>query len=202
MKNLLLSIALAIMVTGTSPALADEATAPPNPSASAETAAPPAAAEPGDVPAVPDAAGAPEKAEKPTPTEPAPKDGTAQGGQSAGSEARSDARLAYDAIVKGEAWIAAGALLSIGVLFLRYYRTNPLPLIGRRVPLPGWFTTDRGGVTMVLGLAFLGAVAHALKADVPINLTTLEGAGKVALGAIGGYAGLKKLFFPATPDAT
>lgn len=97
-------------------------------------------------------------------------------------------RAAYNAITGDRSWtLAAGALLSLLVLGVR------------RTPwLPRWFKTDRGGVALVLGTALATGVSHALLAGASVNLLLVESIVGVAIAAIGGYAGLRRLIWP--PD--
>lgn len=101
-------------------------------------------------------------------------------------------RAGYDAIVNGDWKIAAGAVLSLLVLGIR------------RLPegwAPGFFRTDRGGVVLVLATSLLGGVGHALVARVPITFALVEAIVMVAVIAIGGYQGLKRLVWPKQAKA-
>lgn len=95
-------------------------------------------------------------------------------------------RAGYDAIVDGDWKIAAGALLSLLVLGIRRYGTK----------LPGFFRTDRGGVVLVLVTSLVGGVGHALVARAPLSFALVESILMVAIIAIGGYQGLKRLIWP------
>lgn len=108
---------------------------------------------------------------------------------------------AYNAIFAGGAgaWkIVAGAGLSLVVYAVRTYSVTPIPLLNWRLPLPAWFTGRRGGAVLVLALAFLGGIGHALLAGASLNLDMLKSALLLAATAIGGYEGIRALFGPQT----
>lgn len=106
-----------------------------------------------------------------------------------GDDALGWIRAGYDAIVDGDWKIAAGALLSLLVLGIRRYGTR----------LPGFFRTDRGGVVLVLVTSLIGGVGHAFVAGAPLSLALVESILLVAIIAIGGYQGLKRLIWPKPP---
>ncbi len=115
-----------------------------------------------------------------------------------------DAREAYDDVVTGKNYARALASLTlIGiVLFIRRkgmaaaMKALPTSIRTFLAPASAFLATDRGGVAITLGLSFLGAVGHALLTSAAINLALFEAAAMVAIGAIGGYAGLRRLLWP------
>lgn len=92
----------------------------------------------------------------------------------------------YEAVRSGRWALVAGALL-IGVTFAV-----------RRWVLGGWAwaQTDRGGVVLAGLLALAGALANATLAGTWPDGKALLAALQVALVAMGGYAGLRKLAWP------
>lgn len=95
----------------------------------------------------------------------------------------------YKAIKTGEWWHVTAFGL-IGVVWLGRQKWA----LGR-VP---WFMTDRGGVALAFGLAFMGSFAHAALAGVGFpGLEAMKAAFLTAVAAIGGYVGAKRLLWPS-----
>lgn len=79
-----------------------------------------------------------------------------------------------------------------------------ITLVVRRfeAKLPGWFRGDRGGVVLVFVLALLGTAGSAALAGASFASLGLYGNALVlALQAIGGYVGIKRLLWPKTATA-
>lgn len=93
----------------------------------------------------------------------------------------------YNAVRSGQ-WALVVGLCLVGVTYA-----------ARRWLLKGWTwaQTDRGGVILAGSLALFGAVGNAALAGTWPDGKTLLAALQVALVAMGGYAGLKKLAFPS-----
>lgn len=91
---------------------------------------------------------------------------------------------AYRGVTGGDWFLAAGALLSLVVLAVRW-------LLAKRWPN---FATDTGGVVLTAALAGCGALGHAWLADAELaTATTLVGAVKVWAAAVFTYVTTRKL---------
>lgn len=114
---------------------------------------------------------------------------------------QSDEGVLVDAIgdvIRGDGLGRAVAVIAlVGLVWLvrRFGPAMTVPIVGWRL-LPAWFSTDRGGVVLTFSMAFLGAIGHAVAADVAVNLGLFWSALLVALTAIGGYAGARRLLWP------
>lgn len=86
-------------------------------------------------------------------------------------------------------FLGACALLIAAVAFQR-------EMLGKFVP---WLLTDRGGVTLVFASSFLGVMGHALISINAFGFGLVVEAAAIALGAIGGYTGFKRMVWPAKP---
>ena len=64
-----------------------------------------------------------------------------------------------------------------------------------------WFSTDRGGAALVLGLALLGGVATTLFEGAPLSMGLLANVVSMAMTAAGGWAIVKKLLSPSDKAA-
>ena len=89
--------------------------------------------------------------------------------------------------VRGGNWILAASLVLVAVVFLaRKYGVKVVP----------WLGTDRGGVVLVFGLSFLGALSSSLMAGGKVDLDMVKMAFTAAVAAMGGYQGFKRLVWP------
>lgn len=121
-----------------------------------------------------------------------PDKATAQPTSKATAE-ESDVHEAFDDVVAGKNYARAlASLLLIGVVWL--FRKKGVSFIPGAVGK--FLATDRGGVLVTLALAFFGALAHALMSSAAISVSLFWAAAMVAVGAIGGYAGLRRLLWP------
>lgn len=150
------------------------------------------AADAGPVDAGPAALPAPPKEAAPLPPLPAPP-----------SDELSTIRKAYDGVVHGDnKWRALAALLLVGMVYMtRRYGGSPIPVVNKPFLPPGvyaWFCTDRGGVALVFLMASMGALGHALAADVSITFVVVENAVMVGVSAAGTYVMARRLAAP--PD--
>jgi hypothetical protein len=98
------------------------------------------------------------------------------------------ARQLFDAVQSGQGTIIV-AMILIGLVYVaRRWGGSLVP----------WLQTDRGGVALAGGLALVGGLANAILAgatvDLDLALTVLE----VALLAMGGWTGVRRLLWP--PD--
>lgn len=114
----------------------------------------------------------------------------------------STVRQAYYGVVHGDnKWRAFAALLLIGMVYMtRRYGGSPIPVLNKPF-LPqrvyAWFCTDRGGVALVFLMASMGALGHALAADVVITFVVVENAVMVGVSAAGAYVMARRLAAPA-----
>lgn len=60
-----------------------------------------------------------------------------------------------------------------------------------------FFKGDRGGVISVLALSTAGALATSLFSSAPVDVTMFLRAGEIGVLAMGGFLGIKQLFWPA-----
>lgn len=67
---------------------------------------------------------------------------------------------------------------------------------------PEWVKGDRGGAALAFVVAMAGALVTAFSAGAGFSWQLLADAAAVALTAIGGFVGVKKLLFPADKPAT
>lgn len=111
-------------------------------------------------------------------------------------------RKAYYGVTQGDnKWRALAALILIGMVYMtRRYGGTPLPVLN--VPfmpprLYAWFCTDRGGVALTFLMASLGALGHALAADVVLSYVVFENAVMVGVSAAGTYVMARRLASPA-----
>lgn len=146
----------------------------------------PAVAEPGD------AAPAAEMAPTGVGTSPAPV-GDASGWsweEPARSADELDPGQAVSALVKAVqegTWLPAiAALLVLLVWAVRRWGKEVVP----------WLGTDRGGVLIVLVTSFMAALVSGLADDVRPGWADIEAALVLAVTAIGGYQGLRRLLWP------
>jgi hypothetical protein len=112
-------------------------------------------------------------------------------------------KQAYDAVTHGDYAPAAVILLIALVWFIRMDHTR-IPVVGNFIDktfgkLVRWSRSDRGGVIAVFVTSILGGVLHTITVG---GVHALSGSTvKLALGlgiaAIGGWTGVKRLFFPA-----
>lgn len=149
------------------------------------------AADAGPVDAGPAALPAPPKEAAPLPPLPAPP-----------SDELSTIRKAYDGVVHGDnKWRALAALLLVGMVYMtRRYGGSPIPVVNKPFLPPGvyaWFCTDRGGVALVFLMASMGALGHALAADVAITFVVVENAVMIGVSAAGTYVMARRLAAPA-----
>lgn len=97
------------------------------------------------------------------------------------------AGIAYKAFTSKNWSHFAAALLIVVTLVLRRYTPQ----------LPAFFKTDRGGVLLVFSLSLLGGLGHAVLAGASFTDFDLYGRTiQIALEAIGGYVGIRKLIWP------
>jgi hypothetical protein len=111
-------------------------------------------------------------------------------------------RQAYYGVVHGDnKWRALAALLLVGMVYMtRRYGGSPIPVLNKPFLPPGlyaWFSTDRGGVALVFLMASMGALGHALAADVVITFVAVENAFMVGVSAAGAYVMARRLAAPA-----
>ena len=64
-----------------------------------------------------------------------------------------------------------------------------------------FFRGDRGGVISIFVISSLGAIITSLFGSAPIDLLMFARAGEIAVLAIGGFIGIKKLFWPSDKEA-
>lgn len=97
------------------------------------------------------------------------------------------AKDTYDAVKSGQWWLLA-SLIVVAITFVaRKWGAKVIP----------WLKTDRGGTVLAFAVAFLGGLAHAVAAEGSPSWEMLQTSLKVALGAVGGYTGLRKTLFPS-----
>lgn len=140
---------------------------------------------------------------KVTPAAPAAPDTTKGAPPAPPSDDLSVLRKAYDGIVHGDnKWRALAVFLLIGFVFMtRRYGGTPIPVINYPFLPPklyAWFTTDRGGVVLVFMLASMGALGHALAADIAWSFVLVENAVMIGISAAGAYVMARRLANP--PD--
>jgi len=96
----------------------------------------------------------------------------------------------YDAAKSGQWWMLV-SLIVIGLVWAARKWAKKID----------FFTTDRGGALLAISVGILGGMAHGILADGTPTLAMLTESIKVTVGAIGGYAGLKKVLFPSDKAA-
>jgi len=111
-------------------------------------------------------------------------------------------RAAYYGVVHGDnKWRALATLILIGLVYMtRRFGGTPMPVINKPFLPPtlyAWFSTDRGGVVLVFLLAVMGALGHALAADVLLTIAVVENAVMVGVSAAGTYVMARRLASPA-----
>jgi hypothetical protein len=111
-------------------------------------------------------------------------------------------RQAYYGVAHGDnKWRALAALLLVGMVYMtRRYGGSPIPVLNKPFLPPrvyAWFCTDRGGVALVFLMASMGALGHALAADVVISFVVVENAIMVGVSAAGAYVMARRLAAPA-----
>lgn len=108
-----------------------------------------------------------------------------------GAEVTIQARAAFDAVQKGDWWMAAALLLSLLVRSARWLAQAKLPddatWKGR---VRRWTLSGEGGVTLTLAGAALSGVVVALEAHVPFGFLWVSTVLKVGLASMGGFAAL------------
>jgi hypothetical protein len=106
------------------------------------------------------------------------------------------AQRTYEAVQAGQ-YAPAAILALIALVWALRKWGDKLPLIGPR--LHGWSNTDRGGASVVFITAVLGAILHTVSAGgfAAINGSTVKAGLIMGLGAIGGFTGFRKVFFPS-----
>jgi hypothetical protein len=96
------------------------------------------------------------------------------------------AKDTYDAVKSGQWWLLASLIVIALTWAARKWGAKLVP----------WLKTDRGGTVLAFAVAFLGGLAHAVAAEGSPSWEMLQTSLKVALGAVGGYTGLRKTLFP------
>lgn len=96
------------------------------------------------------------------------------------------AKDTYDAVKSGQWWLLASLIVIAATFVARKWGAKVIP----------WLKTDRGGTVLAFSVAFLGGLAHAVAAEGSPSWEMLQTSLKVALGAVGGYTGLRKTLFP------
>ena len=92
--------------------------------------------------------------------------------------------------VKDKKWSMAIALLvSLLTLAIRKWPW----LVKSKIP---WLATDRGGVVLVLATSLLASLSTAVIGGAAWSFSLLARAAETAAMAIGGYQGIKRLFWP------
>lgn len=91
--------------------------------------------------------------------------------------------------VRGGQWMVVAAMAVVGLVWL----LRNWPGLVSKVP---FLSTDRGGVLVTLATSLLLPLATAVLAGKVIGWSDVEAAGMLALTAIGGYTGLKRLLWP------
>lgn len=107
------------------------------------------------------------------------------------------AQASYSAFRSGNLWLAASLAVSFFVHVLRKYGVKLLP-DGK---VRAFVLSDRGGVTLTIASAFLGGLIHVFTTKMPFGWDWLGTVGQVTLGALGGFAGARKLLFPSDKAA-
>ncbi len=98
----------------------------------------------------------------------------------------------FEAVKSGE-WLLAAALAVIGLTWaLRRWGAKLIP----------WLGTDRGGVVVAGVSAFALGLANAGIAGKPVDVTLVVTALEVALLAMGGWAGIRKLLGISNASST
>jgi len=121
---------------------------------------------------------------------PAPTEGVADGEEATKPIDPVDAAgTLFEAMQKGN-WLAAMAAMLI--LFVWAARK----WAGKVVP---WLQTDRGGVALVLVSSFVATLAAGMAAGKTPGLDELRVAFTLAVAAIGGYQGIRRLIWPKEP---
>jgi hypothetical protein len=113
---------------------------------------------------------------------------------------------AWDAVTRGDYAPAAVILLIAAVWFIRMDHTR-IPVVGALIDktfgrLVRWSRSDRGGVFAVFITSILGGVLHTLMAHQHLSGQTLKMALGLGIAAIGGWTGVKHLFFPPDKKVT
>jgi hypothetical protein len=93
-------------------------------------------------------------------------------------------------IIEGDGRVIAAMAISLVMLLFASVR--------ERV---SWLRSDRGGTLSVLVLAYGGALVVALRDDVDVTAHLFLHALEVALIAIGGYTGVRRLIWPKDKEA-
>jgi len=104
--------------------------------------------------------------------------------------------------VKSGSWSEFAAMFVILIVFaLRNWGLGLLKFV-KLDRMGKWLSsTDRGGVTLAVSVAVAGAIAHALYTHAHIDLELARSVLRVAVEAMGGFAGIKKLFKPVKEAA-
>lgn len=93
-------------------------------------------------------------------------------------------------IIEGDGRVIAAMAISLVMLLFASVR--------ERI---SWLRSDRGGTLSVLVLAYGGALVVALRDDVDVTARLFLHALEVALIAIGGYTGVRRLIWPKDEEA-
>jgi len=93
----------------------------------------------------------------------------------------------YDAVKSGQWWLFASLLVIVLTWATRKWAAKIVP----------WFRTDRGGTVLAFSIALLGGLAHAVIAEGSPSWEMLTMSFQIALGAVGGYTGIHKVFLPS-----
>lgn len=114
-----------------------------------------------------------------------------------GADVTIQARAAFDAVQKGDWWMAVAVALSIGVLGARRFLATQRGLwlfpddASWRGRLRRWLLSGEGGVVLTVLGAFLSGAVAAFAAHVPFGSEWIDTVLKVSLAALGGYSGIK-----------
>ena len=100
-----------------------------------------------------------------------------------------------DAVTKKNWWVLA----SMAVVALTWVTRVVVPKLHNS--LGAWLGTDRGGAVLALFYAITGAAATTMAAWKKPDLNLLLNTVFVAVGAIGGFSLIKKIFFPSDTPA-
>lgn len=90
------------------------------------------------------------------------------------------------AVRDGNWSMVAACVLIVLVWFARKFNTKI-----------SFFQGDRGGPILVFALSFAGAISTSLMASEPISFKMFLAASQIALMAIGGFVGVKKILWPS-----